>query len=240
MCTKTLDAEAIAIKTHSLDLILVASAAASDCDRGPRDYLTGSGEQTNAATIPARQRRTGRGSQRRVPLRREDARAADEVRSKLQSTSSEGGLETGKKDEPAQSFPCIWGNECDMVFNARVSLAVHVGEHTAQASDNACRWRDCKVRGKIHRQASWLVLHVTDHTGVRQHPCPMSGCDRTFSTPSALEKHVQRHFTAAKVKPEGSRIKHGGVRPDVVVLETPLPQDVVLQLSVLLSKESPS
>ena len=174
---------------------------------------------------------------KKAPVRREDVRVADAARARLALASSEGGNggeAEKKKVQPVQEFPCLWGTDCAVVFTARVSLAVHVGEHIAQASDNACRWRDCKVQGKAHRQASWLQKHVTDHTGVRQNPCPMSGCDCTFSTPGALEKHMQRHFTSAKVKPEGSRVKHGGVRPDVVVLESPLPQDVVVGLSVLL------
>ena len=58
-----------------------------------------------------------------------------------------------------------------------------------------CMWEGCKVYNVASSSYQWLRKHVQQvHTKERPHKCIMNGCNMSFQTVDALQRHLQRHF----------------------------------------------
>lgn len=60
-----------------------------------------------------------------------------------------------------------------------------------------CLWEGCKVYGVRSQKRSWLDRHVLQHSGDKPFKCIVENCGSRFKSQSALEKHVNHHFTSS-------------------------------------------
>ena len=69
---------------------------------------------------------------------------------------------------------------------------------------------------------TWLESHVRmKHTKDRPHKCLMNGCNMSFNTPDALQRHMLRHFDpspATKSPPKKKKRKLECVPPSKTVM----------------------
>lgn len=61
-----------------------------------------------------------------------------------------------------------------------------------------CLWEGCKVYGVRSQKRSWLDRHVLGHSGDKPFKCIVDKCESRFKTQSALERHVNSHFSTTK------------------------------------------
>ncbi|XP_078463601.1 uncharacterized protein LOC144728146 isoform X3 [Lampetra planeri] len=78
---------------------------------------------------------------------------------------------------------------CEAAFPQAVELTRHVRTHTGD------RPYVCRPCGKGFSQANGLSLHLRTHHQTHPNECfPCDHCQRTFTTPAALERHLVTHL----------------------------------------------
>ncbi|XP_064396899.1 zinc finger protein aebp2-like [Halichondria panicea] len=84
-------------------------------------------------------------------------------------------------------------------FEKPEDLSQHVDEiHLGPCAHNDlffCQWEGCKVYNKPSFSYSWLKRHTKEkHTKERPNKCLMNGCNMSFNSVDALQRHMMRHF----------------------------------------------
>lgn len=66
-------------------------------------------------------------------------------------------------------------------------------------SEQPIKKHRCQICGRAFQRQTTLSQHQITHTGERPYACPVSGCDKAFTTASNAKRHAKTHF----------RISHG-------------------------------
>ncbi|KAJ8726782.1 hypothetical protein PYW08_015179 [Mythimna loreyi] len=111
---------------------------------------------------------------------------------------------------------CLWEN-CKREFDGDPGLLEHIQnahvETQAGKENYVCLWEQCKVRGKPSCSRLWLERHTLTHSGNKPFKCLVDGCERRFSTPTLLERHVNNHFNeASPSNGSGKKSAEGSVK----------------------------
>lgn len=112
------------------------------------------------------------------------------------------------KSSPAMSkkgpLSCKWStcHQQDIIFATPDDLAEHVhSNHIALFCDEevvVCLWEGCKVYNKPSSSYTWLQRHMQQvHTKERPFKCIMNGCNLSFQSTDALQRHLERHLDPA-------------------------------------------
>ncbi|KAJ8354794.1 hypothetical protein SKAU_G00223610 [Synaphobranchus kaupii] len=117
--------------------------------------------------------------------------------------------------QDAESLSCL---RCSAPFDNQEALEAHA--QSCAAADEGGRSRpnrrgrrrrsaqqmECDMCGRGCSSAEELELHQLSHVGQAQLQCPLSPCQRRFTTSSALQNHLFSHFpgpTCQNLRPEG-------------------------------------
>lgn len=99
---------------------------------------------------------------------------------------------------------CKWStcHQQDIIFATPDDLAEHVhSNHIALFCDEevvVCLWEGCKVYNKPSSSYTWLQRHMQQvHTKERPFKCIMNGCNLSFQSTDALQRHLERHLDPA-------------------------------------------
>ncbi|GAB6023397.1 hypothetical protein CHUAL_008186 [Chamberlinius hualienensis] len=87
---------------------------------------------------------------------------------------------------PTNEYKCL-ENGCGRVFQRKTNLNKHMKTFHV-GKDYKCSY--CEYAFRKSRQ---LKIHEASHTGVTPFKCTHEGCDKSFTVPSLLTRHLKQH-----------------------------------------------
>ncbi|CAG8520618.1 2402_t:CDS:2 [Paraglomus brasilianum] len=90
------------------------------------------------------------------------------------------------------TFDCKW-SRCSLAYGSLDDLIVHIHEvHVGKKkSKYICEWANCPRIGQNQKSRFALVTHLRSHTGEKPFACDFEGCEKTFTRPDSLRKHIR-------------------------------------------------
>ncbi|XP_076276339.1 AE binding protein 2 jing isoform X2 [Lasioglossum baleicum] len=112
------------------------------------------------------------------------------------------------RQQTTDSGVCRW-DKCEESFESSGELLEHLQAahiNTQTGGDNfVCQWQGCKVQGRSSCSRRWLERHVLSHGGNKPFRCIVDGCGSRFSSQTALERHVNGHFSQPETSNNSGR-----------------------------------
>ncbi|XP_076640991.1 AE binding protein 2 jing isoform X2 [Halictus rubicundus] len=112
------------------------------------------------------------------------------------------------RQQTTDSGVCRW-DKCEDSFESSGELLEHLQAahiNTQTGGDNfVCQWQGCKVQGRSSCSRRWLERHVLSHGGNKPFRCIVDGCGSRFSSQTALERHVNGHFSQPETSNNSGR-----------------------------------
>lgn len=93
--------------------------------------------------------------------------------------------------------PAVSGSPktCDEAFTVTQKLVTHLRGHISrcESTNFVCHWENCQRNKTPFSRKAVLNDHVCLHAGFKPLCCTRPGCQETFATGSALDRHIQEH-----------------------------------------------
>ncbi|CAG8637556.1 10609_t:CDS:2 [Ambispora gerdemannii] len=87
---------------------------------------------------------------------------------------------------------CKW-ERCNSSFTSLIDLVAHLhDEHVGRKkAAYTCEWAGCPRKSKTQTSRFALITHLRSHTGEKPFTCEIKGCEKKFTRPDSLTKHMK-------------------------------------------------
>ena len=132
--------------------------------------------------------------------------ASNEPRNHNQSSRAPSIVSSSTEQSQGCAKSCQWVG-CDIGADVGPhGLLSHIQEAhvlpqlSSKTSAYTCWWSGCKVYGHSSVSPGWLARHVQVHSEAKGKPfsCIFDKCPQRFSSPSLLQRHIDRVHTRSK------------------------------------------